>query len=64
MTGLRGNYDFTLEWKPDSSTAVGPSGADPAFFSTLQQQLGLKLEPQKALLEVSLLITPSNPGKN
>ena len=55
MTGLRGNYDFTLQWKSDSSNVGGPSGSDPAFLSALNQQLGLKLEPQKALLEVLVI---------
>lgn len=64
MTGLRGNYDFTLQWKSDSSNAGGPSGSDPAFLSALNQQLGLKLEPQKALLEVLVIDHAEQPKDN
>jgi uncharacterized protein (TIGR03435 family) len=64
MTGLRGNYDFTLQWKSDSSNASGPSGSDPAFLSALNQQLGLKLEPQKALLEVLVIDHAEQPKDN
>lgn len=61
MTGLRGNYDFTLQWKSDSS---GPSGSDPAFLAAVRQQLGLKLEPQKALLEVLVIDHAEQPKED
>lgn len=64
MTGLRGNYDFTLQWKPDSPSAGGPSVPDPAIFAAIQQQLGLKLEPQKALLEVLVVDHAEQPKDN
>ena len=64
MTGLRGNYDFTVQWKPDSSAVGGPSGADPAFLAAIRQQLGLKLEPQKALLEVLVIDHAEQPKEN
>ena len=63
MTGLRGNYDFTLQWKPDSSSAGGASGADPPFFAAIQQ-LGLKLESQKALMEVLVIDHAQQPREN
>lgn len=63
MTGLRGNYDFTLQWKTDSSSAGGASGADPAFFAAIQQ-LGLKIEPQKALMEVLVIDHAEQPREN
>ena len=63
MTGLRGNYDFTLQWKPDSSSAGGASGADAAILATIQQ-LGLKLEPQKALMEVLVIDHAEQPKEN
>ncbi len=48
-TGLTGHYDFKLRWTPDSTL---PDSASPdanlgSIFTALQEQLGLKLEPQK-----------------
>jgi len=55
MTGLADNYDFTLEYAPESTRAGGPAAepdAAPSLFTALQEQLGLKLEQSKAQIEV------------
>jgi uncharacterized protein (TIGR03435 family) len=44
--------------------AGGPSGPDPAFLSALNQELGLKLEPQRALLEVLVIDHAEQPKDN
>ena len=46
-TGLAGAFDVDLKWTPD-----GVAGSAPGIFAAVQEQLGLKLEPGKALLEV------------
>ncbi len=64
-TGLKGNYAFTLHWKPDASedtqikadglnqAAVTPSPELAGSIETaLQEQLGLKLEPQTETVQV------------
>jgi bla regulator protein blaR1 len=49
-TNLKGDYDFTLQWTPDSSA----SGAS-SLSSALEQQLGLKLVPRERPLEVIVI---------
>ncbi len=50
QTGLKGNYDFTLEWTAD--TVVAPDAVAPSLFTAVQEQLGLKLEARKAPVEI------------
>jgi uncharacterized protein (TIGR03435 family) len=57
-TGLKGVYDFTLEWSPEQTkmpapedgVAAGPSG--PSVFTALQEQLGLKLEGRRGPVDI------------
>jgi uncharacterized protein (TIGR03435 family) len=46
-TGLTKEFDIDLKWTPEENT-----GYDPALFSAVQQQLGLKLEPGRAPIEM------------
>jgi uncharacterized protein (TIGR03435 family) len=46
MTGLAGNYEFTLTWTPDETSAP--------LFQALKQQLGLKLESRR--LPINILV--------
>jgi uncharacterized protein (TIGR03435 family) len=50
MTGIKGDYDFTLKWAPDDASADGHSGA--SIFTALQEQLGLKLEPRNIAFRI------------
>jgi bla regulator protein blaR1 len=58
-TGLTGNYDFTLNWKSDGSVGNLNTPASDASVSSLQtaiqEQLGLKLEPQKGPMQVLVI---------
>jgi uncharacterized protein (TIGR03435 family) len=45
-TGLTGAYDLHLQWAPDL-TGDPDSGKFPSIFTALQEQLGLKLQPNK-----------------
>ena len=63
QTGLRGIFDFKLEWAPDPQTG-GAEGAPPepvdlrtgrSLFSAIQEQLGLKLEARKGTVEVLVI---------
>lgn len=45
QTGLNSTYNFTLSWTPDNYPSAESSG--PSLFTALEEQLGLKLQPQK-----------------
>jgi uncharacterized protein (TIGR03435 family) len=59
-TGLHGRYDFNLSWndgKGNSTEAEPGSGnaTAPSLFTAVQEQLGLKLEPQKEPMQVLVI---------
>jgi uncharacterized protein (TIGR03435 family) len=58
-TGLNGQYDFKLDWVPDSAPADGPS-----LFTALTDQLGLKLESAKGPVQVYLVEKIEQPTEN
>src|SRR5579862_7817127 len=57
-TGLDGRFEVTIEWTPDRTPL--PFGSDapltpadkPSLFTALQEQLGLKLEPERGPVDV------------
>jgi uncharacterized protein (TIGR03435 family) len=53
-TGLKGRYDFSLRW---SMEGVGKPGDDPGptIFAAVQEQLGLKLEQKKGLIDMIVI---------
>ena len=75
-TGLTDRYDFTLNWRPDEfqfpratpaqrASAIA-NGADtlPDLFTAVQEQLGLKLDATKALVDVLVIDRVSRPSEN
>jgi bla regulator protein blaR1 len=67
QTGLTGTYDFTLTWSEQSiSSGIGEgSGTDaPSLFTAVQEQLGLKLIPAKAPVEVIVIDHIDRPSEN
>ncbi len=47
-TGLKGGFDFELEWTPEKLLAADAASDDrPSIFAALEEQLGLRLEPAK-----------------
>jgi uncharacterized protein (TIGR03435 family) len=62
-TGLKGVYNFTLQWTPDmqpvppeqvNKAATNDSGG-PSLFTAVQEQLGLKLMPRKDPVEILVI---------
>lgn len=51
-TGLTGHYEFTLTYNQNPSTASDPGGDTVSIFTALQEQLGLKLEPDRGPVKV------------
>jgi len=55
-TGLTGNYDIDLKWRPETAGLPPSGGSDrPSIFAAVQEQLGLKLEPRKGPVRVLVI---------
>jgi uncharacterized protein (TIGR03435 family) len=71
-TGLRGNFDFDLTWRPDPSQFGGRGGTMPAasdpdradIFTAVQEQLGLKLQPEKGPTTVIVVVAVERPSED
>ena len=64
-TGLQGFYALTLRFSPPGAPGREPSADDPPDFVTaLQEQLGLKLQPEKARLPVFVVDSIERPSEN
>jgi uncharacterized protein (TIGR03435 family) len=56
-TGLEGNYDLTLHYSRPGLTAAPDAAPDdaPSIFTAVQEQLGLKLVPEKTKAKVFVI---------
>jgi uncharacterized protein (TIGR03435 family) len=71
-TGLKGKYDFVLNWTQDDLSAspvlgglAAPSeSVGPSLFTAMQEQLGLKLAPTKGSVEVVIIDHIELPSEN
>lgn len=52
-TGIPGVFDVTMSWRPDD--VANPNDSRPSFFTAIQEQLGLKLEPQRRPVDVLII---------
>jgi len=74
QSGLSGRYDFTVTFTPDPAQAAllglppAPAAdnpeAAPDLFNAFQRQLGLKLEPTKAPVDVMVVDKVERPSEN
>src|SRR5688572_3095063 len=51
-TGLTGSFDFDLKWTPDDAAAPGIGAS---LFTAVQEQLGLRLEPRQAPMNILVI---------
>jgi bla regulator protein BlaR1 len=70
-TGLTGTFDFTLEYSPEADVAPAGGAAEaqhepqgPTFREALEDQLGLKLKPAMAPLDVLVIDHVEEPSPN
>ena len=67
-TGLTSNYDFALNWTPDTTQPPADDGAHandlPTLFTAIQEQLGLKLVPTKGPVETLVIDHVERPSAN
>lgn len=63
QTQLTGRYDIRLRYTSDEAHATDPN-APPGLFTAAQEQLGLKLEPMKAPVEVFVIDHVDRPSAN
>ena len=69
-TGLTGGFDIDLEFTPDPAAAGGQppaAGGDanaPSLFTALEEQLGLKLVPQRGPVEMLVIDRVERPTEN
>jgi uncharacterized protein (TIGR03435 family) len=67
-TNLKGLFDIRLDFapagSPDATAAVAPDPAGPYLFDAIQDQLGLKLESTRSLVEVLVIDRAEKPSEN
>jgi uncharacterized protein (TIGR03435 family) len=60
-TGLAGKFDFTLQWTPDESR---PASFGSPIFAAIEEQLGLRLEPQNNPVKVLVIDNIEKPSED
>ena len=61
-TGLSGYFEVDLEFSPDALTNA--ASERPSFFTALEEQLGLRLEPARAPVDVLVIDRVERPTEN
>jgi uncharacterized protein (TIGR03435 family) len=63
-TGLKGNFDFSLEYPFDPDTPSATPFAGPSMFTAFQEQLGLKLDATRVPVEILVIDHVEKPSEN
>jgi len=69
QTGLTGRFDFNLEWIPDRESLppgveLPPDSSGPSFAEALQEQMGIRMQPQKHTMNVLVIDHVEHPSAN
>src|SRR5262249_52269321 len=59
QTGLKAKYDFELEWSPDQTSTDKPS-----LFAAAREQLGLRIDSERAPVDVLVIDHVERPSEN
>jgi uncharacterized protein (TIGR03435 family) len=62
-TAIDGVFNMKLVWTPEGENPKGP-GSPPSLFTAIQEQLGLRLQSQKAPVEVLVIDHAEKPAEN
>lgn len=63
-TGLAARYDFQLRWAPDAGPCADANADGASIFTSIQEQLGLKLEAAKGPVEIIVVDKAAKPDAN
>jgi uncharacterized protein (TIGR03435 family) len=65
-TGLTGTYEVKLTYTPDirSNRTGDPDPSEISIFTAVQEQLGLRLAPEKAMIEILVVDHVEKPSEN
>jgi len=63
-TGITTRSNFELRWTPDDTPADSPEASGPSIFTAVQEQLGLKLVPAVAPLDILVIDAAAKPSEN
>jgi uncharacterized protein (TIGR03435 family) len=63
-TGLTDRFDATLKWTPDPEPGSAAPADGVSLFTAIQEQLGLRLEPRQAPVDVFVIESAEQPTEN
>jgi uncharacterized protein (TIGR03435 family) len=63
-TGLTGSYKLRVEATPEFRMNGNAQPGDLSIFTAVQEQLGLKLEPSTAPLDILVIDSAQKPSEN
>jgi uncharacterized protein (TIGR03435 family) len=69
-TGLKRNFDISIEWSPDEMLAMQPANQGPvdnigpSIFAVFRQDLGLDFKAEKGPVEILVIQRAEKPSDN